>query len=315
MALTLSEHFRMPTPVVYPPFKNGLYLEEAFYFFYQANKEIFTSLPYVYIPAFWTNFQIDGNFKHFKHILQAELTAAVLTYPPETKFFTVVQHDDAVLLELPKQTLIFGACSGHIPIPLIYEDRAQILENRPKLSYEEKLLQLSFVGSETHTVRKNFRTYIEEHPVPWFVDVNEFRSNFKGDRSELFLSTTQKSKFSLAPRGYGRSSFRFFEIFLLGSIPIYIWDDVEWLPYKDILDYKEFCLSIHTDDLPTLQAKLDSISPEQYDAMVKRYAEVKENFTLFGMSKYIVQYLAMNTQIDILSLPYFNGQQGLPRDQ
>jgi hypothetical protein len=314
MALALSEVFRTPTSVVYPPFKNGVYLEEAFYFFYQANQGIFAQLPYVYIPAFWTNFQIDTNFKYFKHILQAELDTAIKQYPPDTKFFTVVQHDDAVLLELPKQTLIFGACSGHIPIPLIYEDRAQILERRPKVSYEEKTIQLSFVGSETHSVRKNFRKYIEEQPMPWFVDVNELRTTFKGDRSELFLSTTLKSKFSLAPRGYGRSSFRFFEIFLLGSVPVYIWDDVEWLPYKDTLDYTEFCVSIHINDLPTLQAKLDAIPPEKYAAMIKRYTELKDYFTLFGMSKYILQYLSSHPAIDILSLPYFNGQQGLPRE-
>ena len=33
------------------------------------------------------------------------------------------------------------------------------------------------------------------------------------------------SKFALAPRGFGRSSFRFFEIFKLGTIPIYVWND------------------------------------------------------------------------------------------
>ena len=311
MALTLSEAFRMPTPVVYPPFKNGLYLEEAFYFFYQANKDLFTSLPYVYIPAFWTNFQIDGNFKHFKHMLQAELDAAIQQYPPETKFFTVVQHDDAVLLELPKQTLIFGACSGHIPLPLIYEDRAQILESRPKLSYEEKTVRVSFIGCETHTLRGELLRFTQQTNPPWHIDFAGTPTAATCDRSQLFVHITQQSKFSLAPRGYGRSSFRFFEIFLLGSVPVYIWDDVEWLPYKDRLNYTEFCVSLHIKDLPHLQEKLDAISREQYELMIKRYTEVKDYFTLFGMSRYILDFLLSNPLVDIQSIPYYNGQQGL----
>ena len=308
MSLTLSDIFRMPTAVVYPPFKNGLYMEEAFYFFYQANKEIFERLPYVYIPAFWTNFQIHPQFQHFKHLLQTELDEAVKAYSVDQKFFTIVQHDDAVLLRLPPNTLIFGACSGHIPLPLIYEDRKEILNSRPKLPYEEKSIQLSFIGSETHTLRKVFRKYIEEHSTPWFVDINETHSTFQGDRSELFLKTTQKSKFSLAPRGYGRSSFRFFEIFLLGSIPVYIYDDIEWLPYKDILDYKKFCISIPINELPTLQEKLDAITKKEYDRMWEYYQSIKEYFTLFGMSRYIYSHLATHPSLDIQSLPYYKGQ-------
>lgn len=314
MALALSDIFRMPTTVVYPPFKNGVYLEEAFYFFYQANQEVFASLPYVYIPAFWTNFQIDANFKLIQPRMQVELDTAVQAYPPETKFFTVVQHDDAVLLELPKNTLIFGACSGHIPLPLIYEDRRQILESRPRLSYTEKSIQVSFIGCETHTLRGELMRFTQETNPPWHIDFAGTPTAAKGDRSQLFLDITQKSKFSLAPRGYGRSSFRFFEIFLLGSIPVYIWDDVEWLPYKDILQYNEFCISIHISELSTLQEKLDAITAEKYATMLQKYNEVKDYFTLFGMSRYIHTFLLSNPHLDIASLPYFNGQQGLPRN-
>ena len=35
----------------------------------------------------------------------------------------------------------------------------------------------------------------------------------------------------MAPRGYGRTSYRLAEIIQLGRIPVYIFDDFEWLPY------------------------------------------------------------------------------------
>ena len=40
------------------------------------------------------------------------------------------------------------------------------------------------------------------------------------------------SLFNLAPRGYGRSSFRLSEIVQLGHVPLHVWDDTPWLPYN-----------------------------------------------------------------------------------
>ncbi len=311
MALALSDLFRMPTSVVYPPFKNGLYMEEAFYAFYQAQKEVFQSLPYVYIPAFWTNFQIHSQFQQFKHILQAELDEAVKAYPADQKFFTIVQHDDAVLLRLPANTLVFGACSGHIPLPLIYEDRNQTLETMPKLSFHQKEYLVSFVGSETHQVRLDLFEYVKQNQVPWYIDPTGTPVQPGKNRNQLFLDVTQRSKFALAPRGYGRSSFRFFEIFLLGSIPVYIWDDIEWLPYKEYLDYKTLCISIHKDELPSLQEKLDALSPDTYASLLHNYEQVKDKFTLEGMSRYVLDYLQQHRDLSIQTLPYYRGKGSL----
>lgn len=301
----------MPTQVVYPPFKNGLYMEEAFYAFYKGNTELFQHLPYVYIPAFWTNFQIHSQFQQFKHILQAELDEAVKAYPADQKFFTIVQHDDAVLLRLPQNTLVFGACSGHIPLPLIYEDRNQTLEKIPRISFDQKDYFVSFVGSETHQVRLDLFDYVKRTQVPWYIDPMGTPVQPGKNRNQLFIDVTQRSKFALAPRGYGRSSFRFFEIFLLGSIPVYIWDDVEWLPYKENIDYNTICISIQKDELPILQEKLNALSAETYTSMIHNYTQVKEKFTLTGMSQYILDYLTQHTDIPIGTLPYYRGKGSL----
>ncbi len=311
MALALSDIFRMPTGVVYPPFKNGLYLEEAFYFFYQANKEHFETLPYVYIPAFWTNVQIHPQFSQFKERMQEELDEAIKVYSPDQKFFTIVQHDDACLLRLPKHTLVFGACSGHIPLPLIYEDRQRLLDSLPKQTFAQKPILLSFVGSLTHTLRREMVQYKKDHQMPWILDTGDEPLDAHKPRNQVFLDTTRESRFCLAPRGYGRSSFRFFEAFLLGSIPVYIWDDVEWLPYKEHLNYKEFCISVNMQELPSLQEKLSSITEEQYNTMLAKYNEIKEWFSLFGMSRYILEYLLSHPNLSIESLPYYRGQGSL----
>ena len=119
----LSSDFYCKNKDTYPPFKNGFYLEEFFH-----NK--FISLkPYTkrkYIPCLWTNFQIEFDFQHKKQKMNAELQNWLKENPCNDGYFTIVQYDDGCLLDLPENTLVFGACSGDIPIPLIYEDKNNI---------------------------------------------------------------------------------------------------------------------------------------------------------------------------------------------
>ena len=58
--LELGKQFRPSTSVLYPPFKNGRYMEEYFYDYIMANKNNINS-DRVYIPVFWTNIQIHPN--------------------------------------------------------------------------------------------------------------------------------------------------------------------------------------------------------------------------------------------------------------
>jgi hypothetical protein len=308
MSLVLSNKFRVGTHVVYPPFKEGRYMEEFFYDYFQDHTSSFTQTGYIYIPAFWTNFQIDDKFTEFKEILQNELDEAVKEYPTGTKFFTIVQYDDGVKLRLPENTLIFGACSGHIPLPLIYEDRRNTLDSIPKIPYQEKKVSASFVGSLTSKVRHAVTEYQKRTNAPWFINTANWTNNVHQNRAILYADASRQSKFVFATRGYGRSSFRFFEVLKLSSIPIYIWDDVEWLPYKDILNYNDFCISIHESEIPKVQEMMESVSEERYNQMLENYGKVKNYFELKGMSEYILQYLEKNTNLDILKVPFHKGQ-------
>ena len=64
--LEVGRQFRPKTSHVYPPFKNGRYMEEYVYEYLLSKKdEIKTDL--VYIPVFWTNLQIRSNFELTKN--------------------------------------------------------------------------------------------------------------------------------------------------------------------------------------------------------------------------------------------------------
>ena len=95
----------------------------------------------------------------------------------------------------------------------------------------------------------------------------------------------------MAPRGYGRSSFRFYEILELGTVPIYIWDDIEWLAYKKIVDHSKFAISIHVSQLDQLEEKLLAIDEKRYTEMLEEYTKIRHVFELDFMCKYITQNL------------------------
>jgi hypothetical protein len=234
------------------------------------------------------------DFNEKKDELNKELEAWFHTHP-QKKFFAVVQHDDGTNLTIPKNTLIFGGSQGDIPLPLIYEDIDFKMEREEKVPFEEKSMLVSFIGSCTHTVRSTLIEYAANEKLPWaMLYSGPWTINVSDSAAERFIEVTKESKFVLAPRGYGRSSFRFFEVLQLGSIPVYIYDDIEWLPYKDVVDYSKMCISIHVSDIAMLQKKLESVSKEEYESYLAYYNNNKHLFTLDGMNEYILICLKTN---------------------
>ncbi len=278
----------------YPPFSNGLYLEEYFSSFYNKNRCIFDKKKWVLIDVFWTN--IYGN----KYILTGstgknmpELQEFISeTYPSnkDIQYFTVVQFDDGIFQKLPENTIVFSAGGGgHVKLPLLYEDTTKELESYQKIPFEKKDIFCSFVGNLTHSVRKEI--------VSKFENNNKFVIRCANGLmpTDVFKNITSRSKFCLAPRGYGRSSFRFWEAYQLGSIPIYVYDDIDWLPYQEKINYDKFSIVIHIKDIDKLESILEKIDSEKYKEMWDEYNKISHFFSLNGMSEYILNYDVINT--------------------
>jgi hypothetical protein len=152
----------------------------------------------------------------------------------------------------------------------------------------------SFIGnitsnSITPNVRQEMFNLLQYNPNFKLINSGGWTPSVNKSLQDIFISTTIDSKFSLAPRGYGRSSFRFFECFQLGTIPIYLWNDVEWLPFKNIIDYNKLCISLHISQLDKLETILLSIDEIKYNKMFDYYNEIKYLFELDGMSTQIIK--------------------------
>ncbi|NDA89329.1 MAG: glycosyltransferase [Alphaproteobacteria bacterium] len=308
--LVNDELFYVKNGVTYPPFKNGYYLEEHFLNYTQEKDLKYDKNGRLYIPALWTNFQIEGWFQDKKNYMQDRLNNFVDNNPCENGYFTVVQYDDGPLLNLPNNTIVYGACSGNIPIPLIYEDKNNTLLNTPKKSYNEKNVLCSFVGTITHNVRQTIVEQLSSNQNFTMNVKNGWSTDIPKNNQDSFIELTVNSKFSLAPRGYGRSSFRFFEIYKLGSIPVYIWDDIEWLPYKELIDYSKICISIHVSKINELETMLLNVDEEKYNNMWLEYEKIKHMFELDYMSQYIAEehkWKSIKLSLCIPTLNRFDG--------
>jgi hypothetical protein len=289
--VSLPPFFRPSTSHVYPPFKQGRYMEEYCYDYLVAHQQTIET-DWVYVPVYWTHLQNHPGFSNNKARYQMVLQIALQMYHPETVFFTCVQHDDGPQLTLPKNTVIFGACSGNKILPLIYEDTTERLLHVPRFAWGDKDGLASFVGTlSTHPVRQTLYRELEGKKGILFHSRGVWSPSVKDDDATQFIETTQRSRFCLAPRGYGRSSFRFFEAMLLDVVPVYVWDDVEWLPYKDELDYSTFSVSLSSDQLPRLYDRLAAITEEEYEKKIEALRRVRSYFTLEGMCKWLVRQL------------------------
>lgn len=286
MVLVTDNSLR-PNPIshIYPPYHTGPYLEE--YFFQRWNQENIKT-DRTYIDIFWTNLFCNAAFAGSKYEnVQERLDSYV---DKNGKYFTVSQFDDGPLEKFPNDTIIFSAGGNRegeniIPIPLIC--------NKIPDSYiipKEKTLLASFIGSRTHYIRNDMCKVIR-NKEGYLINSSQWNPFVPLENFQYFIDVTSSSRFGLAPRGYGKQSFRFYEIMQLGVVPVYISDE-HYFPWNDELDWNDFCVLIDEDNLRDLDEILKSISDVDYNKLLENGRKVyEEYFTLEGMFKNILKRL------------------------
>ena len=270
----------------YPPYHTGEYLEE--YFFKRWNEEN-VQTDRQYIDVFWTNNFCNSMFAGQQYQNIQEQLDSVLS--SDGKYFTVSQFDDGPFEKFPEDTLIFSAGGNRegdniIPIPLICSPIPKEL-----IPQKEKTIFASFVGSkDTHPIRMDMCNHLSGKKG-YEISAGNWSTTVPMDNFEKFLDITCSSKFGLAPRGYGKSSFRMYEILQLGTVPVYI-SDVHYLPWFGEIDWNDFCVPINGDEIEDIDTILKSISDVEYNDLLENGRRVyEEYFTLEGMFKNIVKQL------------------------
>lgn len=230
-----------------------------------------------YIPLFvqWTDIVLWGKPKY------TDIEEALLkVLRPGVMYVTVVQGAEGLksVGDLFPNILVLSAGGhGHVPIPLL---KGEVLPRAAPSSKRGSVI--SFVGKMLANRRKVIR------PLEKMMG-KEF-TWYRGNEWETALAD---SHFALTPRGFGRTSFNVYEAIQLGIVPIYVWDDVEWLPYRgsENADWDNFALSVNARDVNKIPGMLRSLRNTIEDKRAKLRQLRDSHFTYKGVLRQIELFL------------------------
>lgn len=244
----------------YPEYSSGKNIEEIFLQYFLDNKDSIHT-EYIYLPIFWTSYYVINQYGENIQPLYNWLD----TLDKNKKYFTIVQYASGIYIRNPIDNIlvfsagggglniksncmredtffglkrhIFYGNTGNYSIPLI------CLPTFPCLNIERDIY-CSFMGRfDTHKCRIIMNNLLKNDKQFSFYNSVNFNT---------YKNILNRSIFTLAPRGCGYTSFRIYEAILSGSIPIYIWENKKILPFEDILNWDEFSIIIHENDIENL---------------------------------------------------------------
>jgi hypothetical protein len=233
-----------------------------------------------FIPIFvqWIDTQILRG-RHFDNI-HAELNAIIR---PDVLYIAISQGDvglGKIGTAHPNILVLSAGGYGHIPLPLI---RGEIPWTIQTNRFEQDIGFFGMYKTWYSQTRPTILATIE-------AESEKLNMTYKQSQGHTWQRDMEYSQFNLAPRGYGRNSFRFSESIQMGRIPVFIYDDVAWLPYQNtsisIEKYGFFAgLNNPINSLAKVVFDMKSLSTNEYDLKLKNLEIARTYFTYDGLFK------------------------------
>jgi hypothetical protein len=215
-------------PFLYPPHNEDYGVEQDFHVWLEAHPEHraedAAAADFHYLPVYWTRWHLNHDYGRNGREELASLVGDALLDDGRT--FTICQYDDGPVAPLGDTTVFLASRQREAgrDIPLLSSPH-----KLPRLPVWRRY-RASFVGRlSTHPVRQELADALSR--------VDGVRIIDGGDHgTRKFVRLTRSSFVALAPRGYGGSSFRFFEAAQLGVVPMLV-GDIDTRPFKRTLDW------------------------------------------------------------------------------
>ena len=248
----------------YPAHNKDYGVEQDFLSYLDKNKQLLTENPqeatWHYLPIFWTRWHLNHNYgKEGLKELEKECREKIIDYK---KTFCVCQYDDGPLVNLKDAKLFLASRKDNngLDIPLLSSTHRLPFFKRGK-----KFLG-SFIGrTSTHEIREELKKK--------FSDNRDFLIADGNFGSRYFVKNTLRSFISFCPRGYGGSSFRFFESIQLGVVPFLI-GDLDTRPFKEQIDWEK--ISFYTADTKDVDRIITSKTKEELIKMGEQAKKIYE---------------------------------------
>ena len=190
--------------------------------------------------------------------------------------------------------LIFsGGGYGHAPIPLFMHEQRYEAFNQTAIQY---LFVFAGTGRTKYVVRKKMTEVLKN------LSNSDPSISVKFYNGDLWQKVMRSGSLNLAPRGYGRASFRIVEAIQMGLIPVYLYDDYDWSPYKGTPAHVSnfgYALNISNFDTFVQQIAIErNKNPARFLAMLEeKHAKLlrfrDSHYTMSGLMKQI-RYFVQN---------------------
>ena len=262
-----------------------------------------------YIPLFipWTDIWVKRQGKRRKNRIKTgfrypkQLVSDIKDLlRDDVLYITVNQNADGFVgrctefLDLQSKhhvTVLSAGGYGHVPIPLLKQPETP----QTKKPVNERKHLVSYVGSNKNAPKNMRKKMIAQDNHYYY-------------RGQNWRDVMTESKFSLCPRGFGRTSYHVMEALQMGLIPIQVYQDQPWLPYGDIM--QNISYSVTNEDLPGLIEQLSKMPDSEIAEIEDRIENMREDYFSFeGTLKQISNFMLnpVESQLVCQKLPSDSG--------
>jgi len=239
--------------------------------------------PFVPIFIPWVDIWVNSGFRYPPSLVRA--LSSVLR--PNVPYITVSQNDDGLtgkneilMSSIPNVLVLSAGGYGHVPIPLFKQEESIKNNKLPN----KRSFDVSYVGTLAHAPQS-----LREKMDSGLAKLSYLKyTYYKGADWRQIMAD---SRFSLAPRGYGRTSYHLVEILQSGLIPIHVYSDIPWVLYANV--YQEIGFTSHfTNGTSELAASLKNMTTEEIMRREKRIVELREShFSVKGVMDQIQRFM------------------------
>lgn len=257
-------------------------IEQDFLDWLKQNPELIVDRPDIadwhYLPVYWTRYHLCHQYgRTGRGFLQRQVSERILD---EGRTFTICQYANGPMIDLGKTVQFLASRKEQgIDVPLICYPH-EIPSPKPA-----KKWLASFAGKlHTHPIRSTMRQQLGRRG-----DINILNVPHHGKSPAFFVNQMLQSYAALCPRGYGCTSFRFYEAMQIGIVPIFI-SDIDNRPFKAFLNWDR--VSFYTESVEGAKDILDS-HPTRELLQMGKSAKVTwyQDLTFGKWCKYVLKEL------------------------